>query len=196
MEVTTVRLPSNLVETLEEAANQRDVSQSAVIRAALRDHFGATSEDGGTSPDRLAMLESRLEALEKDGNHGRRESDLKNHGEAEPAPAQPKTSEAAGPYRGEILAAVNIPNTKDPEECLAAVYQALDFIEANSPASMRDIVTAVMPEVPLGYPVPTLSEGDRYRGAWWRKIVRPGIRAHPAVDYRPNYGDYRLEWDH
>ena len=61
---------------------------------------------------------------------------------------------------------------------------------------MRDIVTAVMPEVPLGYPVPTLSEGDRYRGAWWRKIVRPGIRAHPAVDYRPNYGDYRLEPDH
>jgi len=194
MEVTTVRLPSNLVETLEEAANQRDVSQSAVIRAALRDHFGATSEDGETSPDRLAMLESRLEALEED--QGDPDSDIKNHGEAEPAPAQPKTSEAAGPYRGEILAAVNIPNTQDPEECLAAVYQALNFIEANSPASMRDIVTAVMPEVPLGYPVPTLSEGDRYRGAWWRKIVRPGIRAHPAVDYRPNYGDYRLEPDH
>jgi len=194
MEVTTVRLPSNLVETLEEAANQRDVSQSAVIRAALRDHFGATSEDGETSPDRLAMLESRLEALEED--LGDPDPDIKNHGEAEPAPAQPKTSEAAGPYRGEILAAVNIPNTQDPEECLAAVYQALNFIEANSPASMRDIVTAVMPEVPLGYPVPTLSEGDRYRGAWWRKIVRPGIRAHPAVDYRPNYGDYRLERDH
>jgi hypothetical protein len=142
------------------------------------------------------MLESRLEALEKDGNHGRRESDIKNQGGAEAARAGPKRSEADGLHRGEILPAMNIPQSQETEECLAAVYQAVNFIEANSPASMRDIVTAVMPEVPLGYPVPTLSEGDRYRGAWWRKIVRPGIRAHPAVDYRPNYGDYRLEPDH
>jgi hypothetical protein len=39
-----------------------------------------------------------------------------------------------------------------------------------------------MPRYPLGYEVPELEPGERYRGAWWRKVVKPGLEALPGID--------------
>ena len=47
-----------------------------------------------------------------------------------------------------------------------------------------------MPAHALGYDVPELEPGDRYRGAWWRRIVKPGLDGLDDVVYRENHQDY------
>ncbi|WP_251344415.1 hypothetical protein [Haloplanus halophilus] len=46
---------------------------------------------------------------------------------------------------------------------------------------MREIVVEVMPGHPVGYDVHGALEkveaGDRYRWAWWRRVVKPGLKA-------------------
>ena len=39
-----------------------------------------------------------------------------------------------------------------------------------------------MSDLWLGYDVPELDPGDRYRGAWWRRVVKPGLKALPDVE--------------
>ena len=62
-------------------------------------------------------------------------------------------------------------------------------------ASAREIVAAVMPEHSLGYDVPELEPGDRYRGAWWRRVVRPGLQRLDDVTHRQNHNDYAYAGD-
>jgi len=84
-----------------------------------------------------------------------------------------------------IAATVSIPESKPnriPEQdAREAVTAAVEFIQANDGASMREIVLAVMPEHPLGYDVPELEQGERYRGSWYRKVVKPGLEEHPEI---------------
>lgn len=81
---------------------------------------------------------------------------------------------------------VDFPAGRDREECSAAVYAARDYLRKHGPATMREIVGEVMPEHPLGYDVDGALEkveaGDRYRGAWWRRVVKPGLKALPDVE--------------
>lgn len=64
MKVTTVRLPEDLVEDVEEAAEDTGRSQSEYIRHALRIHF----EYKPNTADRVEQLEARVEALEAGGD--------------------------------------------------------------------------------------------------------------------------------
>lgn len=89
------------------------------------------------------------------------------------------------------LEALDFPQGKDRDECIEAVLAARDYLEGAGNATMRDFVTEVMPDHPIGYDVPDLQPGDRYRGAWWRKIVKPGLKALPDVEYRDGHHDYR-----
>lgn len=82
------------------------------------------------------------------------------------------------------------PNTKEPKKCRAAVNAAVEYVQENGRASMREIVSDVMPEHDLGYQVPELEEGERYRGSWWRKVVKPGLEADSRVE-KPSGGG---EW--
>jgi len=81
---------------------------------------------------------------------------------------------------------VEFPAGRDREECSAAVYAARDYLREHGPATKRDLVAEVMPEHPLGYDVDGALEkveaGDRYRGAWWRRVVKPGLKALPDVE--------------
>ena len=77
---------------------------------------------------------------------------------------------------------VEFPSTKDRDECVAAVEAAVAYLEARGSATMREIVRDVMPEHSLGYDIPELEEGDRYRGSWWRRIVKPGLEAVESVE--------------
>lgn len=72
---------------------------------------------------------------------------------------------------------VDFPSGRDREQCEAAVLAARDYLREHGPSSMREIVMEVMEEHPVGYDVPELETGDRYRGAWWRKVVKPGLEA-------------------
>lgn len=75
------------------------------------------------------------------------------------------------------LDSVEFPDGRDRAECEAAVLAARDYLREHGPATMRELVTDVMPEHPVGYDVPELEPGDRYRGAWWRRVVKPGLQA-------------------
>ena len=81
---------------------------------------------------------------------------------------------------------VEFPAGRDREECSAAVYAARDYLREHGPATKRDLVAEVMPDHPLGYDVDGALEkveaGDRYRGAWWRRVVKPGLKALPDVE--------------
>lgn len=53
---------------------------------------------------------------------------------------------------------------------------------------MRAIVAEVLLEDPLGYDVDGTLEkvevGDRHRGAWWLRVVKPGLKALPDMRRR------------
>lgn len=66
------------------------------------------------------------------------------------------------------------------------MYAARDYLREHGPATMREIVGEVLPEHPFGYDVAGALEkveaDERYRGAWWRRIVKPGLKALPDVE--------------
>jgi len=86
----------------------------------------------------------------------------------------------------DTLAGVDFPAGREREAYLSAVLAARDHLREHGPATMREIVTEVLPEHPLGYDVDGALEkveaGDRYRGAWWRRVVKPGLKALPDVE--------------
>lgn len=86
---------------------------------------------------------------------------------------------------------VDFPTGRDRDECVAAVHAARDHLRDHGPATMRELVADVMPKHPVGYDVPDLEPGDRYRGAWWRKVVKPGLEAVDDVEKPPTGGS---EW--
>ena len=88
---------------------------------------------------------------------------------------------------------VSFPSTKDRDACVAAVGASRDYLREHGSASMRDFVTDVMPDHPIGYNVPDLEPGERYRGSWWRKVVKPGLTALPEVKSPPSGGS---DWRH
>lgn len=79
------------------------------------------------------------------------------------------------------LAVVEFPGGRDREEYVEVVLAARDYLREHGSATMRDFVRDVMPEHSLGYDVPDLDSGGRYRGAWWRRVVKPGLEALPDV---------------
>jgi hypothetical protein len=58
---------------------------------------------------------------------------------------------------------------------------------------MRELVAAIMPEHPVGYDaesaVAKVEAGERFRGAWWRKVVKPGLEALEDVESPPPGGN-------
>lgn len=91
------------------------------------------------------------------------------------------------------LADMDFPEGQERAACIATIAAAVKYLQTDGPASSREIVTAVMPDHSLGYDVPELEAGDRYRGAWWRRIVKPALKQLPGVEYRANYSDYRAK---
>jgi hypothetical protein len=83
---------------------------------------------------------------------------------------------------------VEFPGSKDREACVEAVLAAYEYLQENGKATMRQFVAEVMPEHPISYDVPDLEPGERYRGAWWRKVVKPGLEALPDVERPPRGG--------
>lgn len=88
----------------------------------------------------------------------------------------------------------DLPGGVDAGDAAAAIDAARQLVEDGG-ATKSEIVREVMPEHPLGYNVDDaiakLDAGDRYRGAWWRRVVKPGLEAADDVD-KPAPG--RSEW--
>lgn len=92
----------------------------------------------------------------------------------------------------ESLEDVEFPEGRERADCEATVRAARDYLRTDGPATMREIVAAVMPEHPLGYDADAALEkieaGDRFRGAWWRRVVKPGLEALEDVESPPRGG--------
>lgn len=76
-----------------------------------------------------------------------------------------------------------------------AIHAARDFLRERETATMREFVLEVMPDHPAGYDLPDLDairNGDkRFKGAWWRSVVKPGLKELDEVE-APDPG--RSEW--
>jgi len=98
---------------------------------------------------------------------------------------------------GSAFDGVDFPAGKDREQCVEAINAAREFLQEDGPATMREIVAAVHPDYPLGYDVEAAVEkvetGERYRGAWWRRIVKPGLEAAADIQ-KPSRG--QSNWRH
>jgi hypothetical protein len=105
--------------------------------------------------------------------------------------AESVTTDVSGPDLGPF-ADLDFPAGVDHDEAADAIYAAHDFIRDHDGATMREIVLAVSPDHPLKYgAVEELEEGKRYRGSWWRKVVKPGLSELPGVK-KPGPGE--SEW--
>ena len=73
----------------------------------------------------------------------------------------------------------------------------LDSISKSSARRPCEIVAAVHPDHALGYDVDAalakVEAGERYRGAWWRRIVKPGLETFEDVE-KPARG--ASEWQY
>ena len=89
----------------------------------------------------------------------------------------------------DVLNDVDFPGNRDRDACERAVYAARDYIREHSGATKQDLVKAVMPEHTLGYDVDAalakIGAGERFRGAWWRRVIKPGLKALPDIQTPP-----------
>lgn len=117
--------------------------------------------------------------------------------DADTAPDAPNTgtSIASAGAGGDEDLDVDFPAGRDRSDCEAAIYAARDYLRDHGSASMRELVVQVMPEHPVGYDIPEIEDGDlvadRYRGAWWRAVVKPGLQALPDVEAPVGGGKWR-----
>lgn len=143
--------------------------ESATEAAAVS---GEESAGGGSTPQPPGEGESRSERA-----HGG-ESDT---GEREPL--------------DDALA--ELPSTVDPDAARDAIHAAREFLEKRGRATKADFVRGVMRDHPLGYDpddaLAKLEAGERFRGAWWRKVVKPGLEAFDDVEKPPRgASDWKL----
>lgn len=95
----------------------------------------------------------------------------------------------------ENLDDVEFPSTIDRDACLSAAQVAINLIANRGGATKAEIVQEVMPAHPLGYDpdeaLGKIEAGERYRGAWWRRVIKPALEATPDVE-KPKPG--ASEW--
>lgn len=184
MEPTTLRLPEDLAETLAAEAEEYGYgSRSEYIRRILRNRPDAdpAEVDGGTRArqsvaelrERVAALERRVDAIDEPPE-GTAETD---------AEVDPET------YADGVWTAVErvAADWDDPPERLrarkAAAAAVVDHAATSGTAMGRaDAIDRFHDEHPV--------EGQ-YPGAWWRRTVRPVLRA--VGEYSLGEGGYRVE---
>lgn len=152
-----------------------------------------------TSEPRAPSTPERDDIAPSSLSHGHEPPD--EPGDHPPKSTEETTSTAEGYEPGEVPSTrigdsapsfVDAPQHVDRAEALEAVDAIREYLRENGPTSMRELVLEVMPEHSLGYDVPDLDPGDRYRGAWWRRVIRPSLEAVDDVEYRDSHSDYQF----
>jgi hypothetical protein len=121
--------------------------------------------------------------------------DVPTDGPPDP-PADAHGADAAGEEDALDDVLADLPSTVDADAARETIHTARDYLRTHGPAPKAAIVRDVMPDHPLGYDVDAALEkfdaGDRYRGAWWRRVVKPGLEALPDVSKPPRGAS---DWD-
>jgi len=94
---------------------------------------------------------------------------------------------------------LDLPSDIDRDDAVETIHSARDYIREQRGAPKSEIVLEVMPDNPLKYDVDDAREkieaGERYRGAWWRKVVKPGLEEIPEVQKPAGGGDWKWAAD-
>jgi len=163
MSDTTIPLPAELADELY-ARKGRGETYADVVRRLLA--AADAHADRGPSDDAAAEAGGEAE--------GGDEADTDT------------VDEASDVTAAAVAANDELPETVDPAAAAEAVEAVLVWLRPQGSASKSDIVRGVMPEHPLGYDdaaaLETIAAGERYRGAWWRRVIRETLREHPAVE--------------
>jgi len=91
----------------------------------------------------------------------------------------------------------DLPGTVDRAAAREAIDAARAYLLDDGPAPKAAIVRSVMPSHALGYDADAALEkldapGERYRGAWWRRVIKPGLEAFDDVAApAPGASDWR-----
>jgi hypothetical protein len=113
-------------------------------------------------------------------------------GRQEAEPSEPELPNETDPY-----ADLSFPQGVARDEALAAIAAAVAYVREEHKATKQEIVRAVMPDHELKYDYASaaakLDAGDRYRGAWWRKVVKRGLEATPEIT-KPKPGHSEWRW--
>lgn len=83
-------------------------------------------------------------------------------------PARETTSADSEP---EIAVPDPVPERIPEADARAAIAAAVELVASNGGVQRSAIIEKIAPEHPLGY------EDIGERGAWWRKVIRPGLEA-------------------
>lgn len=154
------------INLIQNSADHINPQQSAVA-------------DSSTEPDlrqRLDELEARVRELETDTTPAERDSTHTGRDADHSLP--------------------DLPGTVDTDAATDAIDAAHALLKDRGKARSAEIVAEIMPDHPLGYDVDDAlakldDENTRYRGAWWRRVVKPGLEARETVE-KPAGG--RTHW--
>lgn len=181
MERLTIGLEESQLSYVERLADERDRSRAAVVRRIIDEHQSGDhrtesnrTDDHRTDDHRIDELEQRVSSLE---------NELSDAGASGDSDA---TGETVAPVSDDL------PQTVDARDASDAIESVLAYLEREGAASKREIVGAVMPEHPLSYDVPDLNGSGRYRGAWWRRVIKPALEGDERVQKpKPGGSDWR-----
>lgn len=162
-------------------------------RSVVRDRIDRLATDANlladTEPELYDELREAVEAAESREVEpgGGRDPPVEPYPEDTAEPA----AEAAEPGE-ETLDDVlgEIPATVDREPARRAILAARDLLGSRNRATKAEIVRELIREHPLGYnpdeALAKIEAGDRYRGAWWRRVIKPGLEALDDVEKPPS----------
>jgi hypothetical protein len=143
------------------------------------DALGSDGREASDLRQRVDELEARVRQLETGVGGAETERTQRHRDESDTLPNLP-----------------DLPGTVDVDDAREAIEAAHTLLEERGRARSGEIVAAVMPDHPLGYDVDDAlakieDESARYRGAWWRRVVKPGLEARETVE-KPAGG--RTHW--
>lgn len=159
----------------------------------LRDHGRVNSKKIAASLVWFApKAPERRERAETPHESNGVDTTTKDDERQEPRPARrdaDASREGASERARDAVDTDELPATVDPDDAAAAIAAARDYVRDHGGATKQDLVTAIMPDHPLGYDPDAALEkidgDDRYRGAWWRRVVKPGFEALDDVEKPP-----------
>lgn len=159
---------------------------SIQVSDELADELYDRKGRGESYEDVIWRLIDRADATSSADGHQREQTDP-----ADSTTAAPDTADT-----GERFDELDFPTTIPSwEEAISAIEAAEAYLRAEKAATKAEIVRNVMPDNSVGYDVEgaleKLESDNRYRGAWWRRVVRPGLAVIEDVE-KPETGE--SEW--
>lgn len=99
---------------------------------------------------------------------------------------QELSTEVKESTQDEQFSDLEFPAGIDRVEYIGAIDAAREYIQENGGATKAELVREVMPDYPTKYDadeaIDKIDSGKRYRGAWWRRVIKPGLKASDDIE--------------